>query len=225
MPPIRPNLVALLHRCHPQVYRIALALCADRDDAERVVEQVITRSGPISGRWETEAEALRWFLHYTVLRSRDCPPCLPAAAEKDSLLNAATSAESAAIIAAIRQLPMQQREAFLLHHGEQLEFRQLATAMDCSSAAAANHLVCAVGTLKQLNSGELDDFTNQLPAMMKQLVPADEILEFQIQRMLARQRKWIWTRRVLRAMGWMILAVVVVWVAWTVGRMIHSQMG
>lgn len=200
--------------------RIALALCATRDDAENVVENVLTRSGPLSAKWETDGEAVRWFVHYTVLRTRECPP---AETKKDSLWNAANTAESAAVIAALRQLPMQQREAFLLRHGEKLELRQLATAMDCSSAAAANHLAMATATLNKLTSNGLDDFTDELPGLMQKLVPPDEELEIQIQHMLARQKKWIWTRRILRAVGWMLLAVIIVCLAWILGRMIHGS--
>ncbi len=196
-----------------------MALCADRDFAQRVVDQVLLRSGAISGRWETDDQAIKWFTHFTVLSSRECPA---SSSEKDALLNQATSAASAALIASVRHLPMQQREAFLLCYGEQLDARQLATAMDCSSAAAANHLSSAWATLKKLSDDDLDSFITILPDMMNNLVPADETVEFQIQRMLARQRKWVWIRRIIKIVGGMVLAVVIVMLAWTAGRIIHG---
>lgn len=196
-PPI--HLESILHRCYPRVYRIALALCGDHDAAQAVVEQVVIRSGRISNRWETVSDADRWFLHYTVLQARESLQVSP---ERDVLLHSATSAETAALVSAVRQLPIQQREAFLLHHGEELDLRQLSTAMDCSSAAAANHLVSAIATLRKLTANhELDDFVMQLPGMMRKLVPADDVLEFQIRQLLARRRKWSWLRRLRKWLG------------------------
>ena len=166
----------------------------------------MSRSGAASNRWETAAEADRWFIHYTVLQTREHHT---ATSINDALLEQAGTPQAAAIVSAIRQLPVQQREAFLLHHGEQLELRQLATAMDCSSAATANHLTSALTTLRSLCAGQLDEFTRQLPAMMQQLTPTDQQAEFQIRRILSRRQRWVWFRRIRKWTAWLLLAVAV----------------
>jgi hypothetical protein len=68
-------------------------------------------------------------------------------------------------------LTPQQREAFLLHHGERFDLRQLATAMDCSTAAAANHLVAAAQRLRPVAGDRLADFTAALPHVLAAIVP------------------------------------------------------
>lgn len=203
------DLPTLLHRSHAQVYRIALALCGNRPTAETVVEKVLRQSAAIFKRWKTDEEASRWFLHYTVLLSRNAK----SPTGEDLLLSAATDSESAETIKALRKLPMQQREAFLLHHGEALDLRQLATAMDCSSAAAANHLVGAAKSLEQLCPLGIGDFTTQLPGLLRQLLPPSDALNVDLDRILAEQRRkefiamairWLWRLVPLTAIGWLL---------------------
>ena len=45
----------------------------------------------------------------------------------------------AGFIRALRTLPVQQAEAFILHHGEHLNERLLGVAMDLSTGAAGSH--------------------------------------------------------------------------------------
>ena len=202
---VRPNLIALLHRHYPRVYRIAFALCGDQEAALSVVENVIIRSGPISPRWETADQATRWFLHYTVLLTRQCAA---GQAQHDALLHAAGTSALARFIVAIRNLPQQQREAFLLHHGERLDLRQVATTMDCSSAAAANHLVMATASLNHLGPAEMARFTAELPGMMQKLVPGDHHVGFEVQRILQIESRRRWTRRLLLALLWGMVAII-----------------
>jgi len=249
MATIKPasDLLTLLRKSHARIYRIALALCGERHSAEAVVEKVLRMSGRISRRWETDEDARRWFMHYTVLLCRatntqklDAGSEVPrragsdgdrpgssayvrtgVAAGNEALLNLFTGPDSVAILDAIRQLPTQQREAFLLHHGEEMDLRQMATAMDCSSAAAANHLVAAVKSLNELHLTGIGEFTARLPALLRQLVPPAEALEVHLQSLISaeRRRKWIW--RIFSWVVQIILLAALVWGAWWIWNRIE----
>lgn len=203
------DLQAILERAYPRVYRVALALCQNRDVGLAVVTRVLGQSGVVVDRWETDEEADRWFLRFTVLCSRGQPD-----GRIDALFLSAQEEMWKAIILAIRHLPMQQREAYLLCHGEGLDLRQLATAMDCSSSAAAKHLSAAEGALKPIAGDRLEGFALGLPALMAGLVPAPQVLEVEVSRVLRKRRRRIWIRRwVLFSMkvGMVIAAMWIVW--------------
>ena len=233
------DLLTLLRRSHARVYRIALALCGNRRVAETVVEKVLRRSVGISKRWETDEDAERWFMHYTVLLCRatnnentdagsevsrragyfDARPGSSAylrtgVAGNEALLSLVTDADSIAILMAVRQLPTQQREAFLLHHGEAMDLRQMATAMDCSSAAAANHLVAAVKALKEYSLAGIGDFTARLPGLLRQLVPPAEALDIRVQQVVAKQRRRAWVRRIVDCALTVVLIAAIACLAW-----------
>jgi DNA-directed RNA polymerase specialized sigma24 family protein len=213
MATIKPSsdLLTLLRQSHARIHRIALALCGNRQSAEAVVEKVLRASGKISRRWETDEDAQRWFMHYTVLLcramnsekndagsevSRRAGSVGPGSSgylrtgvgDDEALLSLVTDTDSIAILHAIRQLPTQQREAFLLHHGEEMDLRQMATAMDCSNAAAANHLVAAVKSLKEFQLIGIGEFTARLPALLRQLLPPTDALDAHLQNLIADQR-------------------------------------
>jgi DNA-directed RNA polymerase specialized sigma24 family protein len=237
------DVLTLLRQSHARIYRISLALCGDRASAEAVVEKVLRMSGKISPRWETDEDARRWFMHYTVLSCRatnaenkntgsELPRGARPTAEppgsssylssgvtgNEALLSLVTHPDSIAILRAIRQLPTQQREAFLLHHGEEMDLRQMATAMDCSSAAAANHLVGAVKSLKELHLVGIGEFTARLPALLRQLVPQDDALDAHLQNLIAKRwrRNRIW--RIIIWVAWIILLSSIafsLWWIWT----------
>jgi DNA-directed RNA polymerase specialized sigma24 family protein len=203
----RDDLLKVLRLTHRQIYRISLVLCGDRSATEQVVKKVILQSGQAARKWETPDDAQRWLMHYTVLLSRAVQT-----PGNDTLLESATDPDEIAVIQAIRQLPTQQREAFVLHHGEAMELRQLATAMDCSTTAAANHLVAAVGALKGQNLIGLGDFTTNLPGRIEKLLPPPQLLETSLEdAMLASDRLWrrvvlLWLKNaiVLACIGWLI---------------------
>ena len=100
---------------------------------------------PVSVAW---GEPFRWCQHHTVLVARRFSKRQPEVSRDPLVRNAQTdNAYYASFIRAVRTLPMQQREAFILTHGEEWDTRNLATAMDCSTEAAAVHLKEATRTL------------------------------------------------------------------------------
>ncbi len=109
---------------------------------------------------------------------------------------------------------MQQREAFLLHHGLEMELRELATAMDCSSGAAANHLVAAATSLRAsgLEMGEsLSDYTAGLPARIAALVPPRQQIKLEIDQQLQSIRR---RRMIRRAISWLVMLTITAAIIW-----------
>src|SRR5690348_9122826 len=125
-------LTALLAQHYPRTYRIAVALCGDRGVAHTVTRQVLLQGLRVHNQWETESDVGRWFAHHTVLLARQTLAGRAPDPAADELLTLTTDPIFLTILRTIRFLPPQQREAFLLHHGEQFDLRQMATAMDCS---------------------------------------------------------------------------------------------
>ena len=135
----RPAVELLLRAHYRRVYRIACALCGDDDAGKSIVKTVMNQSLRALPHWRGEAQATNWFLHHTILRTREFVPW-PNQAGSDPLLRRLIhpSPQYVAFLRAVRNLPPQQREAFLLFRGEKLDTRQVAVAMDCSTTAAAN---------------------------------------------------------------------------------------
>jgi DNA-directed RNA polymerase specialized sigma24 family protein len=205
--PNRPAIAGLIARHLPRVRRIAVALTADRDSGESVTQAVIRAAVRKSSRWADDAEAARWFNHFTVLVARRFPP-------HRAGLRMDTGFSS--LVQTLYALPHQQREAFVLRHGEDLDLRQIATAMDCSASAASNHLVAAAEALRAVSDGRLGDFTTALPAAIAAFGPPagdlDQWIAVQVRRSIRRKlvgslREWVLVACVVTAMaagGWLI---------------------
>jgi len=187
------TLTALLLQCLPRTYRIAAALSGDLDRAAQISQRILRQSLRVHQTWQSQTDPLRWFVHHTVLAAREFDK-REFHAQTDPLLALSSDPALATLFRTLRFLPMQQREAFLLHHGEGLEIRQVATAMDCSTAAAANHLVAATRALEPIASNRLSEFTAALPTLLVRLVPPGDTMDEQIRREVRRHRWTRWVR-------------------------------
>jgi hypothetical protein len=165
-------------------------------------------------RWRDDAEADRWFYHYTVLETRRPYPPGEGAAEGavDPLVaaSARTDPPFIAMVRALRVLPAQQREAIVLTHGERLNPRYLAIAMDCSAEAAANHLRAATNHLQQLGGETAEPLLQDLAAAYQRLAPNVQALHPEIRRQVSR---FLFPRRVRRVIILLLLAVIA-WAVW-----------
>ncbi len=129
---------------------MARALTGDAAEAERVVDFVLSRGAVLLPAWRRGTMTQNWFYHHTLLAARERAAAKPAPAPKEDLLVADAAdagPEYVAFVRAVRGLPGQQCEAFILHQGEKLNSRFLGVTMDCSSAAAENHLNAANAAL------------------------------------------------------------------------------
>ena len=134
----------MLSEIYPAVCRMAYGLSGREDVGRGIVRFIATQAVRQLGKWRDAAAAERWFYHHTVLTGRRAVRHRPDAMG-DTLLGEAADAPYVAFLRALRSLPQQQSEAFILNHGEHLNTRYLAIAMDCSTHAAEMHLGAAEG--------------------------------------------------------------------------------
>jgi len=210
----------MLEQQYPRAYRIAVALCGDPLLARAVTRDVLRQSLRIHQQWTDDLDAARWFAHHTVLTARQAIVGQAPDPTNDAALALTNDPLFTTILRTTRFIPPQQREAFLLHHGEKFDLRQLATAMDCSADAAANHLVAATNALRPVAAGRLADFTNALPQLLARLVPPRESIAMEAVR---QARRYIWPRRLMRWVGWplvMLLLATAMYFGWRLWQML-----
>src|SRR4029434_6349861 len=119
----------------------------------------------------------RWFQHHTVLATRRAAKHQPALANDVRVRTRETrNAAYPAFVRSIRMLPLQQREAFILHHGERMNSRYLAVAMDCSTDAASNHLRTATTPLRTIGGEFFDEFVHQMARCYARTTPSDQLI-------------------------------------------------
>src|SRR5258706_665663 len=98
----------LFESYYPTVFRLAHGLCGEQSAARRVIDRVLKTALAVLPRWRDDADADRWFYHYTVLETRRNEST---AGGPDPLLGKDAAPAYAAFIRALRGLPTQQREA------------------------------------------------------------------------------------------------------------------
>lgn len=200
----------------PTVFRMAYGLTGHEQAAKRVLHFIIRTSMNIAPRWEHEEAPTRWFHHHTVLAARR-EKAQPKQAQDDMLIPDAKRHDAAyvAFVRALRNLPRQQMEAFLLHHGEGWDQRHLGIAMDCSRQAAQQHLDAADDTLAKVSGESFDILISQLAQAYRRLTPPQELIlpltAKHIRRHLLprRIRQWSLLLLILTAI------VLALWVAWS----------
>lgn len=210
----------VLRAFYPQVYRIALALCGREANAKHVVSIVMQQSLKTIPWWGNETEAGNWFLHHTVLTSRELAGSTPDVSEDCLILALKTpSAEHIAFVKTIRALPAQQAEAFLLLRAEHLDPRQAAVAMDCSTGAAANHLIAATKTLTTMAASSFNDRVVDLEQVYASLTPPADLVIGDVSRATDVLRKKE-SRRIFRKIVLIIILAIVAWTIWQLSKMI-----
>jgi DNA-directed RNA polymerase specialized sigma24 family protein len=204
--------IQVISECYPCAHRMAHGLTG-RDDVGRGVVQYILRRGlRVLEKWDDEGEPMRWCQHHTVLATRRAGRHQPDVASDTLVRGARTdNAYYAAFIRALRALPVQQREAFILHHGERLDNRGLAVAMDCSTEAAGNHLREASKALSALGGDYFPAFTAQLAQTYQSLTPSEELVLTNVQ---WKVRRHLWPRKAWRAFRTLVLIGLLVAIAW-----------
>ena len=139
------------------VYRLSYALAGSWGTGRAMARFVLNRSVKMMPKWDPGDDPADWYHRFTILTARRLAKP-PPATKSDVLVEQSLSPDRQyiAFIAALRHLEYQQREAFLLRHGEKLNGRYSALAMDCSTSAAENHLRAAEQTLKLVAGEDFD---------------------------------------------------------------------
>jgi DNA-directed RNA polymerase specialized sigma24 family protein len=213
----------LFNMNYPVVWRMAHGLAGREDVARGVVKFVMKRALKQLPYWKDEGAPARWFQHHTVLATRRAgkhPPTLA----NDVLLTTAETRNAAypAFVRAIRTLPLQQREAFILNHGERMNSRYLAVAMDCSTDAANNHLRAADAALRAVSAEFFDEFVNQMARCYARTTPSEQLI---VPRIRSQYRMYVWPRRIARAIGWLVIFSILAiagYAAWKIVPLIET---
>jgi hypothetical protein len=144
-------------------------------------------------------------LHHTVLESRHHVGRI----DRNVLLAADDRTDDwfSAFVGAFRHLPIQQREAIVLHYCEYLNERYLGIAMDCSTDAAATHLTAAKNQLAALAGDQCEALLLRLAGVYRKLAEASPQVRPEIR---WRVRRFVWPRRISR----LLVVLVLVGIAW-----------
>jgi DNA-directed RNA polymerase specialized sigma24 family protein len=221
---LRPGAVGeLLQSQAVSVYRIAYALSGRWDVGRGIARFVLNRSVRMMPKWDRNDDPENWFHRFTVMTSRRSAKHQPIA-KKDVLVEQALSPDQAyvAFISALRHLDTQQREALLLRHGEKLNERYSALAMDCSTEAAENHLKAAETSLRLVAGEHYDPMLQKMVDAYVHLTPEPDQLVPAVNRVVLRKvvvrrwGKWLWFLLQLAVLVGMC------WGAWKVYRMVQT---
>lgn len=197
---------AVLLESFPSVNRMAHALTGRPATAARLIRLVLQRGVRVLPTWRKGMIPENWFYHHTLLAARQVE-AKPPDSEHDLLVTAGptTAAEYTAFVRALRNLPRQQTEAFVLHHGERLNPRLLGVAMDCSTQAASTHLAAATAALEAISGGQLPQLTEALSRAYAQLTPPEKAIHASVQKQVSAV---VWRKRVRRMVRRLILLVI-----------------
>lgn len=212
----RAAVVELLAMFYPAVHRIACSLAGREDIGRGAVKFVMKRGVGQMGLWNDEEDPRRWFHHHTVLTVRRAAKHKPDLATDPLITNAETNdAYYPAFIRALRALQHQQQEAFILHHGERLNPRQLAVAMDCSTEAAQMHLREASAALAALSGELFAAFTAQLALAHQKLTPREDLVLGDVRK---RVRRSLLPRRLAGLLSTLVTLALLAGIAWFVWK-------
>ncbi len=211
---------SLVRAHYPRVCRIALAMCGREDVGRATVRTVLRQSLKILPSWRNAGDASNWFLHHTILSARD-KGRRPIEAPGDCLVQRFNhpTTEYIAFVRALRHLDPQQQEAFMLARGEQLDNRHVAVAMDCSMAAAANHLAAATKSLSAIAGDVFELQATALAGVYASLTPPEEMILDDVsamgERVSRRKAKYMITTLLQLA-----FLAALAWIIWRLSKMI-----
>jgi DNA-directed RNA polymerase specialized sigma24 family protein len=207
---LRPDAVNdLLHAQATGVYRIAYALAGRWDVGRGIARFVLNRSVKLMPKWDVDDDPANWFHRFTIMTSRRSARHQPATPQKDVLVEQALQpdAQYVAFVAALRHLETQQREAFLLRHGEHLNARYSAVAMDCSTQAAETHLSAAEQAMKLVVGDQFAALVKKMSDAYAHLTPEPDQLVPAVNRVVFRQvRVRRFVRRIVIVISLIVLA-------------------
>ncbi len=187
----------VLSECYPVVCRMAYGLSGREDVGRNVVKFVMARGVRQASTWKSEGDPQRWFDHHTILMWRRAARFAPHPLQ-DVLLTEDDRTHRpgyVAFIRAMRHLPSQQREAFVLHVGEGYDERRLGIAMDCSRDAAGNHLDAARRALREVSGDDFDANVAAIRQAYAALSPQENLVLPAVRHHLNRH---LWPRRLKR---------------------------
>lgn len=210
-----PAVAEVLQDHYPTVHRLAHGLSGRSDVGAGIVRYVMHRSIAILPTWTEEFQPETWFHHFTVITARRSIRHRPDARNDLLLGDSGVAPDPAyvAFVAALRALPQQQQEAFILHSCEKLGPRTSSLAMDCSTEAAGNHLRSALHALQLVSGERYEVFATRACNAYRRLTPPPDAILPRVQSIIRRR---VWPRRIARWIGWALLLGAIAGVIWMV---------
>jgi DNA-directed RNA polymerase specialized sigma24 family protein len=220
----RDAIVEILAAHYAVVWRMAAGLTGRADVGRGVAKYVMQRSLRAVPSWKDEGSPTRWFHHHTVLTARRAFKHRPDVSNDTLIGSRADSVAYVAFVRAVRELPMQQREAFILSYCERLHQRGIAVAMDCSTTAANNHLREATDRLLLLAPQEFDRHTMHMRTAYEHLSPEEQLALPDIRkRVRGLMIPWV-IRRMFRRVALVMLLILTVWGGWWIWRIVENSL-
>lgn len=219
----REATVEILSMYYPLVWRMASGLTGREDVGKGVTKYIMQRALRSLSSWKDEGAPARWFHHNTLLmvrRTYKHPP----QTETDCLLVSDRSTIDVAFIRSLRQLPMQQREAFILANGERLDPRAIAVAMDFSVLATGTHLREATHQLQSLGPEDFEISVKRMAAAYHKLGPDEEMAVQEIRQRVQRFLLPYQVGRIFRGAMGLILLFLTAWFGYWIYEIVTHSM-
>ncbi len=205
----------LLREQYPPLHRMACGLTGSARVGERVASLVLGQCGRAMDKWRDWPAGQRWFRHDVILIVRQSGGAFPPPHEDVLAGDPPGDTSYLAFVKALRSLPGQQREAFVLGRGEGWSLRDVAVAMDCSTTAASVHLEAAEKELIAVAGNEFATHLTRLKRCYAQLAPGEKELGAIVERYARRISA---PARLGRGIRWVVVLAVLAAVAWAVWR-------
>jgi RNA polymerase sigma factor (sigma-70 family) len=133
-------MLALVNHYQGQVFGLCYRMLGQRQDAEDMAQETFVRALRSLSNWDQEREFLPWLLAIAGNRCRTClaqrmrrPPSTPTVEHLPDRQPAADGARHLAeeLDRALEQIRPEYRQAFLLFHEQELNYTDIAAALDC----------------------------------------------------------------------------------------------
>lgn len=210
----RSAIETILTGSFPAVHRMTHALSGNTRTATLVERHVLQRAIRVMPRWRKGITPENWFYHHALLVSREAAKRAPPPPDRDLLVTSGEERAYVAFVRALRGLPRQQMEAFLLNHGEKLNSRLLGVAMDCSAGAAATHLVAATDALRTISGESFNAVVPALERAYAALTPPETVVRTTVAQQVSAGLWSVRLRRWFRRAAILALFCALVYVVW-----------
>jgi RNA polymerase sigma factor (sigma-70 family) len=157
---------ALASAVQDELFRLALALGLQREDAAEAVQEVLLRAYAGRTAWKVGSDALAWLCGFAVNVVRECHrrarrrvrPRAPEGRGPDGLLaggrtvaeDGFTADQLQQLMEAVAELPPRQREAIACRYLRRMSIRETAVVMGCAEGTVKSAVAAALERLRRL---------------------------------------------------------------------------
>lgn len=157
---MEPKFETVVEQYSAPLYRLAYSWCANREDAEDVVQETFLKYLRRHPQFQAEAQRRAWLMTVTVngcrdvLRSRSRRRTVPM--EHAAVMAAPEAERHPEVAAALAQLRPPERAMVYLFYYESLPTREIARMLGTTDSAVRTRLTRARGKLREVLGGDDD---------------------------------------------------------------------